>query len=454
MPTAGDESGGRCDEPYVQLVDVTATGALVAWGRFVLEEHGDSWRARRTGETFGSRSEPVGRAAVEVVDGDGRIVAREVVDGANHAWVEGLRPATTYGYRVLVDGTPWAGAERHDWAPDALLPAARPLDLRLRTHAAAGDPDPVTFLAVGDAGVGIGAGEDGRRQLGVARTMQRLADAFDVRFVVTLGDTIYHGPGGPTDHSGAHDDDWWLTYFQPYRYLIDHLAFYPTAGNHDGSDEEAADDRAQLEDNLYLTTRFAPRAEAGRASLGPGLFYRLQVGALLELVCVDTTWGAAAGRHWFDDPKHRTWLEETFASVSTDCEWRVPFCHHPAWTAGPHHTDMAAQIERLVPLYRRGGVRLLLHGHEHNFQHGRVDDLDYVVSGAGGKLDEGVPRRTGEAGTLSWAAVPHCLLVQATPEALAIVPYGPTPPGGQPAPLPRRRPDGSVVDGPIVVRRE
>ena len=88
--------------------------------------------------------------------------------------------------------------------------------------------------------------------------MQRLADAFDVRFVVTLGDTIYHGPGGPTDRSGAHDDDWWLTYFQPYRYLIDHLAFYPTAGNHDGSDEEAADDRGQLEDNLYLTTRFAP----------------------------------------------------------------------------------------------------------------------------------------------------------------------------------------------------
>jgi hypothetical protein len=64
---------------------------------------------------------------------------------------------------------------------------------------------------VGDTGVGIASGDDGIRQLAVARTMQRLADAFDVRFVVTLGDTIYHGPGGPTDHSGAHDDDWWLT---------------------------------------------------------------------------------------------------------------------------------------------------------------------------------------------------------------------------------------------------
>ena len=178
--------------------------------------------------------------------------------------------------------------------------------------------------------------------------MQRLADAFDVRFVVTLGDTIYHGPGGRTDHSGAHDDDWWLTYFQPYRYLIDHLAVYPTAGNHDGSDEEAADDRGQLEDNLYLTTRFAPRAEAGRASLGPGLFYRLQVGALLELLCVDTTWGAERGEHWFDDPDHSAWLDHTLASGG-DVTWRVPFCHHPAWSAGPHHESMQAQIERLVP---------------------------------------------------------------------------------------------------------
>lgn len=440
-------------EPYVQLVDVTATAALVAWGGFVLEEHGGAWRARRTGETIGARSVPVGRAAVEVLDADGTVVARQATDDANHVWVEGLRPSTTYRYRVLVDGEPWGAADRHDWAPGDLGAAARPLDLRFRTHAAADDPDPVTFLAVGDTGVGIASGDDGIRQLAVARTMQRLADAFDVRFVVTLGDTIYHGPAGATDRSGAHDDDWWLTYFQPYRYLIDHLAFYPTAGNHDGSDEEAADDRDQLEDNLYLTTRFAPRAEAGRASLGPGLFYRLQVGALLELLCVDTTWGAERGAHWFDDPDHRAWLDEAVASGG-DVPWRVPFCHHPAWSAGPHHESMQAQIERLVPRYRRGGARLVLHGHEHNFQHGRLDDLDYVVSGAGGKLDTRPPPRTDEAGTLSWAAAPHCLLVQVAPETLTVVPYAATPPGGRPVPLVRHRPDGTPTDDPIVIRRE
>ena len=92
----------------------------------------------------------------------------------------------------------------------------------------------------------LASGADGARQLAVARTMQRLADAVDVRFVVGLGDSIYHGPAGRQDATGAYDEDWWLTFFQPYRYLWDHLAFYPTAGNHDSSDTEASDDREQL----------------------------------------------------------------------------------------------------------------------------------------------------------------------------------------------------------------
>ena len=214
------------------------------------------WRAERAGETLGARSAPFGRAEVEVLDADGAVAARAVTSEANHIWVNGLRPATTYRYRVRVNNEPWAEGQRFDWAPGNLVPAWRAPDQRLRTHPTADDPDPVTFLAIGDFGVGIASGVDGHRQLAVARTMQRLADAVDIRFIVGLGDSIYHGPAGPTDHSGAFDEDWWLTFFQPYRYLFDHLAFYPTAGNHDGSDEESSDDRRQLEDNLFLQTRF------------------------------------------------------------------------------------------------------------------------------------------------------------------------------------------------------
>ena len=436
-------------EPYVQLVDVTDEAALIAWGGFRLGEHAGGWRAEHAGETFGARSQPRGRAAVEVLDEEGTVVGRSVTDEANHVWVGGLRPATTYRYRVLVDGEPWGAGQRHDWAPGTLGAAWRPIDQRLRTHAAATDPEPVSFLAIGDFGVGIASGADGARQLAVARTMQRLADSFDVRFVVGLGDSIYHGPGGPRDATGASDEDWWLTFFQPYRYLLDHLAFYPTAGNHDSADTEASDDREQLEDNLYLRIRFGQREEAGRASIDPGLFYRLRVGALLELVCVDTTWGAERGLHWFDEPGQRAWLER--ALDDSDAVWQVPFSHHPAYCAGPHHESMPEQLDRLAPLYRRHGVRLALHGHEHNFQHGEVDGLAYVVSGAGGKLDERAPTRFAEAGTRSWAAEPHCLLVQVTADRMVVTPYGPTPVGAAPVPIARRRPDGTVTDEPITI---
>jgi len=46
----------------------------------------------------------------------------------------------------------------------------------------------------------------------------------------------------------------------------------------------------------------------------------------------------------------------------------------------------------LVPLFDRGGVRLALAGHEHNFQLTEVGGRTYVVPGAGGKLREGVPK--------------------------------------------------------------
>jgi tartrate-resistant acid phosphatase type 5 len=104
---------------------VTTDAALIAWGGFYLGEHDGKWRAERHGESWGARSQPFGRAAVEVLDGDGQIVERTLTDEVNHAWVHGLRPATTYRYRVLVNGEPWSEGERSDGTPAGLGPPWR-----------------------------------------------------------------------------------------------------------------------------------------------------------------------------------------------------------------------------------------------------------------------------------------------------------------------------------------
>ena len=67
-------------------------------------------------------------------------------------------------------------------------------------------------------------------------------------------------------------------------------------------------------------------------------------------------------------------------------------------------------VERLVPLFEQAGVRLVLSGHEHNFQHAVVNGIHYVVSGASGKLRTEPPRDFEQAGTRAWAAAGHFLL--------------------------------------------
>ncbi len=452
-------------EPFVHLVDVTERSALVAWGGFYLRPGDDGWAVvdddelpdgRTSGGTIGVESAPYGRATVDVFD-DGRLVASASTVENNHVWIEGLEPDHEYRYRVAVDDAEWGVGDRWDWqlgpAGGGLVPSGRRYDLRLRTHPDADDDVPVSVVAVGDYGVGIVNGDDGRRQLAVARTMERLAANRTVRALVSLGDNIYHGPEDQLAQTGAEDDDWYFTFYEPYRYLIDHLPLYPAAGNHDGADEELNDDRAQLADNFHLQSRFRRAVDDGRASCDPGLFYRVSIGGLLELVCVDTTRGDEQGHHYFDDEQHREWLDDTFPTTSgRRAQWLVPFAHHPAWCAGPHHTGMVEQFHGLIPRYERAGVRLVLAGHEHNFQHGEHRGLHHVVAGAGAKLDTRRPTRWAEAQIDAWAAQPHCVLVEAQPDRLVVTPYGPPPgPDGQPVPLLAEGPDGDIGPAAFVI---
>ena len=78
------------------------------------------------------------------------------------------------------------------------------------------------------------------------------------------------------DESGGEDDDWYSSFFQPYRYSLARVPFFPAIGNHDTADTEGSDDRAQLEDNFHVQERFGD--DPDRASRKPGLFYRLRYG--------------------------------------------------------------------------------------------------------------------------------------------------------------------------------
>jgi hypothetical protein len=458
-------------EPYLHLAGLSHTSVLITWGAFyfrtrthkawkIVEDHDLRYVHPPRRESIGARSAPYGRARANVYTVDGTLAGTAFTETGNFCWITGLTPDTRYRYEVIVNDQLWAQDERWDWTPgeaQGLVQRGGRYVNEFRTH-----PDPAlapagdfSFIVLGDYGTGIRRSTPTRRQREVAQAMQNAFERHDVRLILTAGDNIYAGRrilGLPiASDSGDEDDDWFFTFFQPYRYMINRIPVYPCIGNHDTGETEDHDDREQLLDNMYLRERVASEEVAGRASMDPGLFYRFRFGRDVEFICLDTSKeGFFRGKRLFEYPKHWEWIEQTFASDEGVC-WRIPFCHHPPFCAGPEHRN-TDRMERLLPLFARGGVRAMFSGHEHNFQQSSHGGIDYFVTGAGSKLRKGAPRDLAGAHTVSWSDHAHFLLVTIAGRTMRVQPMGELV-DGELRELPRFSPAGTPLDAPIVLAR-
>jgi hypothetical protein len=454
-------------EPYLHLAGVSSTSALIAWGAFY-------FRVRSRGEwklvddrdlvrvhpprrdSIGVRSTPYGTARVNVHDLGGNLVATVSTETTNWCRVAGLDPDTEYTYEVLVNDEVWAEGERYDWQPGSeqgLVKGATQYNNRFRTHPAPNQTlaAPVSFAVIGDFGVGIRKSGPTKRQREIGQALAVAVDTHAVRFVLTTGDNIYAGKrilGLPVDH-GDEDDDWFFTFYQPYRYFLNRVPFYPCVGNHDTAETEDRDDREQVLDNFFLRERMATDEATGKASLDPGLFYRVRFGGDLELICIDTSKESFFSRgRLFNHPEHQAFLEETFTIEEHDAvKWRIPFCHHPPYCAGPRHHN-TWDMQPLVARFRNARVRAMLCGHEHNFQHSSVNGIDYFISGAAGKLRRGQPNAFDDAGTVSWSDTPHFLLITIDGNRMSVRAIGELV-DGKLSDIPRRSPTDEFLAGPI-----
>jgi tartrate-resistant acid phosphatase type 5 len=456
-------------EPYVYLAGLSHKSALIAWGAFYFKARSEGrmklvddddlqWVHPPRRQTIGATSEKYGPARVEVHDMDGHLVGSAVTNEFNHCVVAGLAPNTRYRYRVLVKGQEWATGERWDWVPDSggLQQNGGHYRNEFVTY-----PDPTlplsapfSFIVIGDFGSGVRKpSTDKKRQREVADALHRVVARHDVRLILTTGDNIYATRNFLlfTTASGEEDDDWFFTYFQPYRYVLNQVPVCPSIGNHDAAESEDRDDRNQVMDNFYLVERLAGEEVAGRASVGPGLFYRFRVARDVEFICIDTSKEDffAAGR-LFEYPKHQIFVDCAFPRPPADgIRWRIPFCHHPPFCAGPRHHN-TRDMAPLVRLFEASGVRACFSGHEHNFQHSRHRGIDYFVTGAGSKIRTGAPDGFADAHTASWAATCHFLLVTIDGSTMTVRAIGEDPAGGI-VDIVRRNPSGETVEGPMIV---
>ena len=135
---------------------------------------------------------------------------------------------------------------------------------------------------LGDYGRGVRKpSTDRNRQREIAVALEKAVRQKGVRFVLTTGDNVYSG--------GAADSDWFFTHYQPYRYILNRVPFYPACGNHDAGETESSDDYTQLLDNFYIRQRFfSGNDDEGEAVKETGLFYNFNFGSDVEFLAVDS----------------------------------------------------------------------------------------------------------------------------------------------------------------------
>jgi hypothetical protein len=462
-------------EEFLYVPHVDHHSALLAWGAFYLEKRssrdGDpagSFRFKllddddlkkpgrmpggsRQHGSIGRNTEPFGPARVRIGTGETQIdwgAWREVGD-VTFAWVRDLQPGTRYHYQVEVAGRPWAAEVRairmKDENDGIATSQALPGPCRFTTFPAPDQPSgEFAFAVIGDPGTGDAT---------QARVGKALADRIDparIRFVLTMGDNIYmktrssgflglletgfRTVSGRMRMTGDEDDDWFPSYFLPYRDVITRVPVFPCLGNHDSENSEEDDDLAQLVDNLFLEERFPEVSQDWRLGdeVLDTLFYRFRYGRDAEFVAVDTSFTdrqdgfetvfeLTRGKRQppLNSTAHRRFLDALLAEPVS--RWRVPFGHHPPFSLGPRHRNNP-MVRALAQRFADASAqqRVWLSGHEHNFQHHREGSLHFLMTGAAGKLNKLKRNVRMPAHACCHNSAHHFLLVTVTEEAMRI----------------------------------
>jgi hypothetical protein len=363
---------------YTYIGDMGPTHVLIAWG------------TAEGFNTIGRSSASHGPAIVKVGD-------KTAETKRNWVLIDGLEPDREYAYEVQVSGKRIGGSKLRTW----------PLT-----------SDKLVFFVIGD--MGNGSPEQYRIADVMAKESEkRYGSADSVRFVITVGDNVYGAPSlFGYRRTGDSDREWGPKFFQPYEAILAHAPFYSTLGNHDGNETESRGDLTAGLDNLYF-----PGGE-------PARYYRFSYGGLADFFGLDTTQNTESGPPgpiYGRDSRQTEWLLENLGS--SHVPWKIPYFHHPPFSAGPRHAGSYRELEHWIDAFVKYGVSVAFSGHEHNLQiterSNKTRGIQFVVSGAAGELRSGDIRANMERNAiLGWAPQHHFLIVEINKRDMTITPVG------------------------------
>jgi hypothetical protein len=249
----------------------------------------------------------------------------EVKRWQNTVKVIGLKPASNYAYSL--PDLKSAGGGSFVTAPDAAAP--------------------FRFLAYGDTRAGSIGTTDHPVHKALTDAMAKLFPDF----YLNTGDMVY---------SGAMDGEWRL-FFGTSTSLMPIAPLYPVWGNHEsGGDASWA--------------RFFVLPGEGSAKR----YYSFDFSnAHFVVLCSDCGMGASDAQ--------TAWLKADLEAAKKNASLVNFFAafHDPIYTCSSHSGDGTA-LANVLPLLKTAGVKAVLTGHNHLYEHFLVDGIHHITIGGGG----------------------------------------------------------------------
>ncbi|MGJ1430774.1 metallophosphoesterase [Sphingobacterium spiritivorum] len=302
-----------------------------------------SWRSpqhstKALGQIVEENSHPELEEKAQTVEGQqlNLVLAEGGKDTYQHVTFRGLKPATTYVYRVG-DGSTWSS-----WN-------------QFRT---AGAKEDFSFIYLGDAQNDLRS----RWSRTIRKAFQQEPDA---RFIVHAGDLI----------NRSNTDSEWREWYEGSGFIHQMIPAVPTPGNH----EYKRDSLGQLVLDPHWKVQFQLPKNGPQHLQDAVYFLDYQDVRLIslnsQLIMLDSS--AAL--------EQEKWLEKVLANSSK--KWNIVIMHHPVYSTAKNR-DNTILRERFKPVFEKYGVDLVLQGHDHTYARGAAgrERPVYLLSVAGPKM--------------------------------------------------------------------
>jgi acid phosphatase len=213
-------------------------------------------------------------------------------------------------------------------------------------------------------------------QKAVASQMALFAQQFQPSFVISVGDNFYdYGVNSTEDPYWQHD------FVDVYTDPALQIPWYMTLGNHDymGSVD------VQLQYNKDPRWKFPDRNYTLVVDMGNGetaTFFFLDTSPFIQQYYVTPETPEQlkqlASQHY---KEQLTWLQQGLEEASKkDNNWII--------AVGHHNHDQNEIPQYLEPLFQQYGVSAYLCGHKHTLEYSRHNNIDFILSGAGSRVEE------------------------------------------------------------------